>query len=228
MPQRYRAILTAIALLLVSGLACARLTGDTEQLDAAIARVAKVPHVIGNWQAQDESMDDALFDKAGARGYWTRLYVHQRTHESVLVILMCGRAGRMAVHTPEVCYRGAGFDLPAAATTYDLKNDPTSDRFFTAQFTKKASTTTNLRLYWAWNARGHWEASPSPRWEFRGEPFLYKLYVSRSLKEPSAGKADATTEFLRELVPVLNRHAVSGDPMSRLSKRSKPLTACAS
>lgn len=211
MSQRYGATLTAIAVLLVSGIVCRQLAGNTDQLEAAAARVLAVPGVVGDWRAQDEPVDESLFDNAGARGYWTRLYVHQRTHESVLVILMCGRPGRMAVHTPEVCYRGAGYELPGEATAYELKGAPGqgqgSARFFTAQFTKKAATPTNLRLYWAWNARGQWEASPSPRWQFRGEPFLYKLYVSRTLNEPSNEKsaADPTTEFLRQFVPVLNR-----------------------
>ncbi len=209
MSQRYWATLTAIAVLLGSGLACSILAGNSDQLDAAAARVAEVPHKVGDWHAQDEAVDDSLFDNAGAKTHWTRLYVNQRTHESVLAILMCGRAGRMAVHTPEVCYRGAGFELPGEATVYEIKGDTgqESARFFTAQFIKKAGNPTKLRLYWAWNARGQWEASPSPRWQFRGEPFLYKLYVSRTLNEPIGGKAavDPTAQFLREFVPMVNR-----------------------
>lgn len=209
MPQRYWATLTAIAVLLVSGLACHTLSGDTEQIEAAAARVPGVPREIGAWHAQDETVDESLFANAGAKGYWTRLYVNQRTHESVLVILMCGRAGRMAVHTPEVCYRGAGYDLPAEAKAYELKGLPQEEsaRFFTAQFTKKGVTPTSLRLYWAWNAQGPWEAAPSPRWQFRGAPFLYKLYVSHALDARAGGKseADPAVEFLRQFVPVLNR-----------------------
>jgi len=201
--------LTAIAALLVSGFACDWLTGNTDDLVAATARVTDVPRDFGDWHAQDETVDETLFENAGAKSHWTRLYVNQRTRESVLVILMCGRAGRMAVHTPEVCYRGAGFELPGEATTYELKGAPGDEasRFFTAQFTKKGSTPTSLRLYWAWNARGPWEASPSPRWQFRGAPFLYKLYVSRTLSEPTNGKsaADPTTDFLQEFVPVLGQ-----------------------
>jgi hypothetical protein len=209
MSQRYGATLTAIAVLLVSGLACSFLAGNTDQLDAAAARVAQVPRDIGDWHGQDKTVDESLFDNAGAKAHWTRLYVHQPTRESVLVILMCGRAGRMAVHTPEVCYRGAGFELPGDATTYELKGAPgeESARFFTAQFTKKVGTPIKLRLHWAWNARGQWEAAASPRWQFRGAPFLYKLYVSRTLNEPTKGKEalDPATDFLREFVPVLNQ-----------------------
>jgi hypothetical protein len=209
MSQRYWATLTAIAVLIASGLVCRQLTGATDQLDAAAARVADVPRELGDWRAHDEAVDQALFDSAGAKGHWTSLYVNQRTHESVLVILMCGRAGRMAVHTPEVCYCGAGYELPGEATACEFKSAPgqESARFFTAQFTKKAATPTNLRLYWAWNAQGQWEAAPSPRWQFRGAPFLYKLYVSRTLHDPAPGQAaaDPTTDFLRQFVPVLNR-----------------------
>jgi hypothetical protein len=62
-------------------------------------------------------------------------------------------------------------------------------------------------LYWAWNADGSWEASSSPRWQFRGAPFLYKLYVSRDInRQPGvAPGADATAQFMREFLPVLDR-----------------------
>jgi hypothetical protein len=197
MPTRYYAFLAAIGCLLLSGVLCHSLANDSEQLDAAAARVAQVPQVIGDWHGQDETPEDRSFEQTGAKSYWMRHYVNQKTKDSVLVILMCGRSGRMAVHTPEVCYSGAGYELQDQPTASAIKGD---ERFWTAQFTKKAG---QLRLYWAWNARGTWEASSAPRWEFRGEPFLYKLYVSReiSAQEP---QTDVTAEFLRQFVPVLN------------------------
>jgi hypothetical protein len=181
---------------------------DTEQLDSAAARVAEVPMVVGAWHAQEETADPAAFERAGAKTHWTRLYVHQRTKESVLVILMCGRPGKMAVHTPEVCYSGAGYELHSQVGACAIKSEGNEEtaQFWTARFTKKTGTTSDLRLYWTWNAHGAWEASPSPRWQFRGAPFLYKLYVSRNLgDQPNlAPQTGATAMFLREFVPVLN------------------------
>jgi len=206
MYARYCAFLAAIAILLTSGVLCYSLGKDSEQLDAAAARVALVPKAIGAWHAQDEATDDRAFEQTSAKGYLMRQYVNQETKASVLVILMCGRPGKMAVHTPEVCYSGAGYELHDQPAACAIQNEHSSEaaQFWTAQFTKKAG---RLRLYWAWNARGSWEASAAPRWQFRGEPFLYKLYVSRDVSQQSAvaPQADVTAEFLRRFVPELNR-----------------------
>lgn len=199
--NRTYAFLAAVALLLTSGVVYHLLAGDTEQLDVAAARVAEVPKVIGDWRGEDETPDATAFAQTGAKAYWMRQYVNEKTKASVLVILMCGRAGKMAVHTPEVCYSGAGYQLGDQPAACVIQKD---DQFWTAQFTKKNG---QLRLYWAWNARGTWEASTAPRWQFRGEPFLYKLYVSRETTgQPSATpQNDATADFLRVFVPELNR-----------------------
>jgi hypothetical protein len=144
-----------------------------------------------------------MFALAGARSYWVRTYTHRTSGASVLTVLMCGRAGKMAVHTPEVCYRGAGYDLPDTPTAIVLRDesDALAGTFWTARFAKQTGTTRDLRLYWAWNAGDEWQAPANPRWEFRGRPYLYKLYASHELTGPS--DADATAEFLRELLPVL-------------------------
>ncbi len=206
MRSRLPALLAACGILLASGLVCHLLAKDTAALDDAAARVALVPRTIGVWQAQDEPVDERSFEQAGAKGYWMRSYVNQETKASVLVILMCGRPGKMAVHTPEVCYRGAGYDLYGEPAECVIKGDSAAD-LWTAKFTKKAGPTTSLRLYWAWNAHGEWQASPAPRWQYRGEPFLYKLYVSRNVsQEPNlTPQADVTADFLRQLLPALNK-----------------------
>lgn len=194
--SRTYAFAAALALLLLSGVLFHVLAGDSAQLDEAAARVALVPLEVGPWRGHDEPADELGFEKTGAKGYWIRHYVHQETRASVLVILMCGRAGKMAVHTPEVCYSGAGYqmyDQPTATRIAD-------EQFWSAQFDNKGG---RLRLHWAWNATGTWEASPSPRWQYRGAPYLYKLYVSREIA--AGAKNDATAEFLRDFAPVLKQ-----------------------
>ena len=201
MSTRYYAFLAAIAALLASGVLYHSVAQDSVQLDEAAARVALVPIVVGDWHARNDATEDRAFEQTGAKGYWMRHYVNQKTQTSVLVILMCGRPGRMAVHTPEVCYSGAGYELQNQPAPCAIKSDA---HFWTAQFTKKSG---RLRLYWAWNAQGGWNASAAPRWQFRGEPFLYKLYLSRDLgpDETVTPESDVTAEFLRRFVPELNR-----------------------
>jgi hypothetical protein len=116
---------------------------------------------------------------------------------------MCGRAGRMAVHTPEVCYRGAGFDLFESPVTKVIRDASGGEAgvFLSARFSKQSTGLHELRLYWAWGDGTDWQAPSNPRWAFRGRPYLYKLYVSHELEGPPS--ADVTAGFLRELLPAL-------------------------
>jgi hypothetical protein len=199
--------LTALTLLLTAGLLhglWSERWQPSGALEEAVARLELVPLEIGDWQGTAIEVDAAAFAQAGARGYWARSYAH-RHGGTVLVILMCGRSGRMAVHTPEVCYRGAGFDMletPARTVLRDELGDE-HGTFWNARFAKQATSTSQHRLSWAWSDGGDWQAPANPRWEFRGRPFLYKLYASHELSSPS--DADATAEFLRVLLPELKK-----------------------
>src|SRR5206468_8142907 len=109
-----------------------------EVLADAADRVNHVPIEVGDWKAEPVEADSAAFAQAGAERYWMRTYVDARRQTSLLVILMCGRAGRMAVHTPEVCYRGAGYDMlddPAALSVTDERGGELGT-FWSARFVK--------------------------------------------------------------------------------------------
>jgi hypothetical protein len=199
--------LTALTLLLTAGLLhglWSERWQPSGALEEAVARLELVPLEIGDWQGADVEVDAAAFAQAGARGYWARSYTH-RHGGTVLVILMCGRSGRMAVHTPEVCYRGAGFDMLETPTRTVLRDELGEElgTFWNARFAKQATVPSQIRLSWAWRDAGDWQAPANPRWEFRGRPFLYKLYASHELSSPS--DADATAEFLRVLLPELKK-----------------------
>lgn len=112
--KRHAAILIAVVVLAVSGLVhgfWSRRWAASTVLQEAAARVDNVPLTFGDWQGESLAEDPSMFYQTGAQRFWTRSYVHTQKKTSLLVILMCGRAGRMAVHTPEVCYRGAGYEL---------------------------------------------------------------------------------------------------------------------
>jgi hypothetical protein len=181
-------------------------------LEDAAARVARVPLRLGDWTGTEAASDPEAFAMAGARGYWTRSYVNGRTGQSVLVILMCGRAGRMSVHTPEVCYQGAGYDLfePPAARAIRAPDGREFGSFWTAVFAKAAAPRTELRLFWAWTDDGAWRAPASPRWEFRGRPVLYKLYVAQDGRPP--GDHGPAPDFLWQALPELNRVLFEPEP----------------
>jgi hypothetical protein len=204
-------VLTAFALLALSGLAHGLWTGRWQPSDArdeALARVGRVPLTAGNWKGHDLEVDPAPFRQARAEAYWTRRYEDSKGR-AVTVILMCGRSGPLAVHTPDVCYRGAGYEMAADPEPVEVRSGSGGPaHFWMARFQKEGpGAEGQLRLFWSWSTGGGpWLAADRPRLAFAGQPDLYKLYVISDLTTPDGPLAgDPALDLLRDLLPSLDR-----------------------
>src|SRR5437764_15264638 len=82
-------------------------------LEQAAARLDQLPLNVGDWQGRDQELDARVQTLAELSGYRSRQYVHRTTGATLSVLLVCGRPGPVAVHSPEVCYAGAGYALTA-------------------------------------------------------------------------------------------------------------------
>ncbi len=205
--SRSLAVVLGLAILLaggvVHGLYAERWQTSTAR-EEAVAKLPTVPLAFGGWVGEDQPTDDQEYAQAGAQGYWSRLY--RKDSKEFLAILMVGRAGRMAVHTPEVCYRGAGFEIAGAPTLYTVRNPEKAELgvFWSANFNKPATVNTELQLSWAWSDGSLWKAPTNPRSTFAGHPALYKLYLSQNVSGLGAEAAKNREEFLRAFLPALN------------------------
>jgi hypothetical protein len=202
-------VFTALVLVAFAGLAHGLATSRWHRsaaLERALARVADVPLRIGSWQGHALPTDPEVFAQARAEAYWMRRYQETGTARAVTVILMCGRPGPLAVHTPDVCYRGAGYEMAGSAASLDVSlKDGTKGQLWTAVFSKEQGMAGGqLRLFWMWNADGQWQAPASPRMAFAGRSALYKLYVVRELAGAEPLSADPTLDFIGQLLPALN------------------------
>jgi hypothetical protein len=207
-------LIVATGVLLTSGLVHGLWTNRwqaSSALDDACARLRAVPMRAGAWQGANVEVDPEQYRQARAVSYWLRHYTHNESSASMTVILMCGQAGHMAVHTPDICYRGAGFEVAhqPEKKVFAAGAGGSQAEFWTARFrqgTKAAGP--ELRIYWAWGCRGTWNAPDSPRWSLGGEPYLYKLYVVHETNS-SAIAAELPEEFIKELIPVLEKSLFS-------------------
>ena len=201
------AILLTLALLLTGGIVHGLYSDrwrTTRELEDGIERLPSVPLEVADWKGEEQPTKDDEFAQAGATGYWSRIYRKEK-HE-ILVILMVGRAGRMSVHTPEVCYQGAGYKISGSPRNHKLlgvAGDEVAD-FRTANFVKPGQAHSELQLFWTWNAGEGWTAPINPRWQFAGKPALYKLYFSHAVAGLSASTPKRQMEdFLRSFIPAL-------------------------
>jgi hypothetical protein len=182
---------------------------NSGELESAMSQLDRVPVKIGAWQGQDEELDPRQAQRAGFTRYLLRRYENGQTGRSLVVLLACGRAGPLALHTPDVCYRGAGYGLSgeAARLAFPGAKGAPAAAFWAAKFSKReAAVPSHLRLYWSWYGRASWQAPDNPRLEFAGLPALYKLYVIQDLARPDEPlEEEACKEFLRELLPELEK-----------------------
>src|SRR5690348_2531079 len=104
--------LVALAVVVASGVAHGLWTGrwgQPHQLEPAVARLGRVPAAVGDWEGRELPLNRQTLAVAEVAGHVSRRYQNSRTGESVLMLLVCGRPGPISVHTPDVCYEGAGY-----------------------------------------------------------------------------------------------------------------------
>jgi len=169
-----------------------------QMLSRACERVDLLPRNIGEWVGVDRQVtDEQMMRRGGAVKYVSRTYKLTGSNEAAVVLLLCGKAGPLSVHTPDICTTGANFSADPNQRTWD----GIADSELTWQsFTSQVDGQPNLEIAVAWTADGRWRSPTSPRMTFGREPFLFKLYVIRPClheSKPSAFMED----LLRGLVP---------------------------
>ncbi|HVS36738.1 MAG TPA: exosortase-associated EpsI family protein [Gemmataceae bacterium] len=182
--------------------------GAAPNLGAAAARLQQTPMKIGDWEGQPIELDARQLTVAEVTGHIARRYVHRRTGEETTVVVLCGRPGPISVHSPEVCYPGAGFNLVGDATTFSTGGDgrPAAD-FFHGRFVKPGAVPEALDVAWAWKANGPWTASDNPRVAFAQASVLYKIYIIHRLAHPDDKlPEDSSRDFLPVFLPELDKY----------------------
>ena len=209
-------IAAALILIVGTGLVHGRWTnrwGPSPALAEQARRFDSVPMVIGDWQGRAFELPAVERAMAGAVACLSREYSNPARGITVSVLLLGGLPGKISTHTPDVCYRGAGFNLDAPVPfTCRYGPDATVAEFKTALANRGGTSPSTLRIFWGWNAAKGWSAPDDSRWKFTGNPVLSKLYVVRE----TAGVAvdpqnDPCNDFLKVLLPELDR-LVFADP----------------
>jgi hypothetical protein len=158
---------------------------------------------VGDWEGRDLEVNPRELQLAEAVGSIHRSYRHRVTGATVTLRAVCGRPGPISVHTPEVCFAGAGYEEIPAVTRREFKGLE-GDRFWYRRFQKSGTTPITLGITYAWTATGPWEAPDNPRLSLARHPALLKVYVIRAIADlKEASDADPTADFLRALTPPL-------------------------
>jgi hypothetical protein len=210
--MRYASVIVAACVVLAAGLIHGLRTdrwGAAQDLGAAAARLEETPMKLGDWEGKSVELDARQLAVAEAVGHLARRYVHRRTGDETTVVVLCGRPGPLSVHSPEVCYSGAGFELTGDRETLALPDGEgrPAGELFRGRFVKPGTPPEALDVLWAWKTSGVWAASANPRVDYARSAVLYKLYVIRRLSRPEEKPPqEPTLDFLRAFLPELEKH----------------------
>lgn len=217
----YRIIMTVVAaiLILAAGFLHGRIIdrwGDSHEMTEAVAKLQNLNPSFGDWVSQDVEANPRHLQVAEINGHVYRQYANKSSGERVSILLICGKPGPISVHTPDVCYEGAGYKM-GTKSAQAMRNITSSraPEFWTARFTKEPHPVP-LNILWGWSTGGLWSAPDNPRLVFFRSKVLYKLYVIREAKGLDTPVIDETTSsFLKDFYPVLQK-ALSGqsEPVS--------------
>jgi hypothetical protein len=181
--------------------------GPSGQLEQALGGLSRVPSRLGDWEGKDEPFDAEELTRAGIRGGVFRRYSSSRSRETVSFLIVCGRGGPISVHTPDICYAGAGYRQLETEQRRDvLSNDGVNHSFMVARFLKPGAVVpTQLEIFWSWSRDGvEWQAPKNPRFALARLPALYKMYVVREFIPKKGGETQSSCEsFLREALPTI-------------------------
>jgi hypothetical protein len=196
-------VLTAAGILAAAAVAHGWRTdrwGASPDLAEAAVRLDAIPLQVGDWTAMVDELPAEQIKVARVAGLKVLRFSHRYTQDEVTVLILAGRPGPIAVHTPDVCYRGAGF-VPGPSRAEPLSDGSTA---WVADFKKGGAQPETLRIRWAWSTGSGWIASGSPRLEFARAPVLYKMYFVRQVP-PGGDPHDKLPELslANEFLPVV-------------------------
>jgi hypothetical protein len=200
-------ITVAVLLLVSSGLLHGKWTHrwstDAEFNDKRFSTLNTLPMAIGEWTGEELTLNPEELRLTEARSSVIRRYVHRTRGTAVTVVLLGGRPGPISVHTPDICYRGSGYEEMTEAVRMTL-SDAAHDEFWVRNFRKPSATPVQLRIFHSWSSDGRWEAPEHPRFAFAGQPALFKLYLIREMARPSEPTDDdLALDLFRTLRPKL-------------------------
>ena len=179
---------------------------DPAAVKAAATRLNSIPEQIGDWTSSLEAIDERERRIAEIVGSVRRTYRNSENGYVVSLTILCGAAGPMSVHPPTACFEGVGYELstgPSVVTFAAADDAPSS--LNRAMFRLPGSQMTDVvRVFWGWSDDGRWTAPANPRLAFRGQPYLFKMYVvDRSL--PQADDVRQSEAFLEEALPEIRK-----------------------
>jgi hypothetical protein len=185
--------------------------------------LSSLPRALGTWvdKGETSTLDPQIARIAGSIDSMMRTYVDRRTGVVVEVMVLFGRSEQVSVHTPEVCYPAAGYQLGEAPVEngVPLDGQPVTDpaalpRFRSMTFVRPGKFLERQEVFYAFRQNGHWSPDPDGNWKSLSlGQGSYKIQIQRRIAEQERRFFDRehnpTVQFLGAFLPEIERQIAS-------------------
>ena len=138
-------------------------------MQVAADRLGDLPEQVGDWRAEaSEKLSDTTVNILECRSYLARRYTHQKTGETVGVLVLLGPAGPISVHTPEVCYSGRDLVMQSERQHVAIETQDGMAELWFAKFRSRDLSGTDLHVVYGWSPGDRWSAPDDARFAFVG------------------------------------------------------------
>jgi hypothetical protein len=206
--------IVGLGILLGSELVHGHLTNRWRSSNELAASCAKLPHqdeplIVGEWRGRPGApLPEQELLIGQIAGYFSQVFTHPKGY-AVNVLIVCGRPGPIAVHSPEVCLGGEGYTAlgPKKRQSLSLPGMEKPVEFWVNQFYRnEGGLRKDRRQFWTYGAKSSWTADDNPRFTYAGAPALYKIYIMREMqRKEDKLEEDPTLEFIKVFMPELQR-----------------------
>jgi hypothetical protein len=194
-----------------------RLSGTNVSAIDRAKLIDSVPKDFGDWHGEDKPVDPTVQKVAGAVGAVSRSYRNSRTGERVDLWLIIGHSRDVAFHTPDVCYRGSGFEARGKENSnYNLvlTGLPDTPMWTNTFFKEDVTGRTLIRVFWTWynpessanEGKIVWEAPTNARFHFGNSRALYKMYFTSEMRDPmETAEQSSALRFAKDFLPEVDK-----------------------
>ena len=177
--------------------------GVPAELQQAADFVSAIPKQLGTWTYVDdaERMTDGVIEELGVTEYVSRVYTNGT--DSVTLLLMAGKTGRLVRHTPDICYSSTGNTFLKEPTPVALTVDGQEHEFRVLPIRPSSDLAGDFVVVYGFAHAGQFLGPANPRLTYHGLPAVQKIQVLCKL---DSEKLDEIPEYAKSFVEEVCRY----------------------